>query len=304
MLEARDGEKRVRADVSLKHNGIVYKCLDPECQHPEVILVAGARGLRIPHFRHKVKSVCSCGEGETEWHLEWKSHFARVEIDMGIDSVTGEHNRADAVTGENIAVEFQHSPIALEEQKNRERFYTSKGGLIWVVDASGKRACTRLRKAFKDGAFVECSYPAFSGSLFCNFPEEVFPTIWINRPVGVIFDYGAEDGLVYLMPGRCDNRAICKKFTKAECADKLLHSPEEFIKSVKQVGIEYLNAAPSNLTALDTYGRPYTVTKVREPNIYRDRQGHEYQYGLDGNLHRLQARVLNVPMPIRRKFRF
>lgn len=302
MLEAKDGEKRVRADISLKHNGVVYKCLDPECQHPEVILVAGARGLRIPHFRHKVKSACSCSDGETEWHLEWKSHFERVEIDMGIDDVTGEHNRADAVTGENITIEFQHSPIELKEQENRERFYTSIGGLIWVVDARGKRACARLRKAINEGEIVERSNPVFQRSLVCYFPDEVFPKMWNNRTVGVIFDYGADDGLIFLMPGRHNNTAICRKFTKEECVEKLLHSPEEFLKGVS----DYVHQLPYTLTALDPHGNPFNVVKAREPNIYKDQRGFEWQYELDGSLHLLNNKLVNLPMPIRvyRRFRF
>lgn len=78
MLEAREGEKRVRADASLKHNGVVYKCLDPECQHPEVILVAGARGLRRrgEQAAKKVGWVYSLTLHD-EWIRKWKPEEAQ-----------------------------------------------------------------------------------------------------------------------------------------------------------------------------------------------------------------------------------
>ena len=296
MLEAKDGEKRVRAYINLKHNGVVYKCLDPECQHPEVILVAGARRLRIPHFRHKVKSACSCSDGETEWHLEWKSHFERVEIDMGIDDVTGEHNRADAVTGEHITIEFQHSPIELKEQENRERFYTSTGGLIWVVDARGKRACARLRKAIKEGELAERSNPVIQGNLVCDFPDEVFPPMWVNRSVGVIFDYGVDDGLIFLMPGRHNNSAICRKFTKEECVDKLLHSPEEFLAKVHKVDVAMIHGLPNSLQ-ISFENQPVNLRKIIEPNIFRDQFGFVWRYERDG-FKLTNERIGNqMPMP-------
>lgn len=86
----------VRASAELKDKRLSFRCKDSNCEHPELELVIG-RGIRIPHFRHRRKGNCGCSDGETDWHLSWKSQFENIEVDMGIDPVTGEHNRADAV---------------------------------------------------------------------------------------------------------------------------------------------------------------------------------------------------------------
>jgi len=76
MLTARSENGILRAEATLKGKNYVYRCLDEHCDSPEMELVIG-RGIRTPYFRHKRKGQCSCSEGETEWHREWKSHFER-----------------------------------------------------------------------------------------------------------------------------------------------------------------------------------------------------------------------------------
>lgn len=237
MLTARLGTEIIRAGANLKDKDFVYRCRDKDCPHPECELVVG-RGLRIPHFRHKVKSSCGCQEGETEWHLEWKSHFDRVEEDMGVDPITGEKNRADAVVDENFVLEFQHSPIKEEEQSNRERFYKSKGGMLWIVDANKKRMLARLDRACRDREIIRCQIPALWNCGVVHFPEEVFGPIWSERSVGVVFDYGPDHDLIFLYPGRAPEQyrqaAIIKPFKREELIRSLKESSSPFAKTVQE----------------------------------------------------------------------
>lgn len=239
MLTARMGGYRLRADRALKDKDFVFRCIDEHCEHPELELVVG-RGLRIPHFRHKRKGKCSCPDGETEWHLEWKSHFDLIEIDMGVDSVTGERNRADAVVGENFVVEFQHSHITEEEQSSRERFYGGIGGMLWIVDADKKQLHQRLDRARQDYGFTSISEPPFDRK-YCkvNFRDEVFPDAWINRPVGVVFDYGKDRDLIYLLPNNNRDEAVCRFYKREELISALKNSPEQFSKSAVQMRSDY-----------------------------------------------------------------
>lgn len=233
MLTAKMGSEVIRAGKNLKYLDFVYRCRDSHCKAPELILVAGERGLRVPHFRHRVDSGCTCGKGETAWHLEWKSHFEKVEVDMGVDPVSGEMNRADALTGDGVVLEFQHSPISLEEQTARERFYTTKGGMIWVVDASRPRALARYQKAESGGLVVPKT--EYTGCYSVAVDAKVFPDGWENRPVGVIFDYGSDRNLVFLLSGRDEGGALCRKFPREMLIKLLQSNGRKFLDGAEQI---------------------------------------------------------------------
>ena len=202
-------------------------------------LVLG-RGLRIPYFRHKRRGQCTCSDGETEWHREWKSHFERIECDMGIDPVTGERNRADAVVGHNFVIEFQHSHISDEEQKSRERFYSGKGAMVWIVDAKKKRLLKRLDEANQTCGFASIKEQPFNGMYFkVHSPYEVFPKEWLVRPVGVIFDYGPERGLIYLLPMCGSSQAVCRLYERVDLIKALKTEPTQFMQSAEQMEENY-----------------------------------------------------------------
>lgn len=229
MLTAKMGGEIIRADKNLKHLDFVYRCRDPHCKAPEMMLIAGERGLRIPHFRHRVDAGCKCGKGETEWHLAWKSHFDNVEVDMGFDSATGEYNRADALTKDKVVIEFQHSPISLVEQTAREKYYSTTGGMIWVVDANHVRALKRL-DIHKE--FFTSEDGMLRGLLSVEHPERVFPDCWHDRPTGVVFDYGPDRDLVWLLPGRYNGRAYFQMFKREPLVEMLIKSSKAFLNTI------------------------------------------------------------------------
>ena len=239
MLTARLGSEIIRAGLNLKGKDFVYRCLDEHCGNPVMELVLG-RGLRIPYFRHKRRGQCTCSDGETEWHREWKSHFERIECDMGIDSVTGEHNRADAVVGHDFVIEFQHSPISDEEQKNRERFYSEKGGMVWIVDANKKRPLKRLDEAIQTCGFASIKEQPFNGMYYvAHSPNGVFPKEWLARPVGVIFDYGKGHDLIYLLPKCGLFPAVCRFYQRCDLIEALKTKSEQFMQSATKMVSNY-----------------------------------------------------------------
>lgn len=241
MLTARVGGYEVRASKALKGKDFVYRCKDPNCPSPEMILVSGEREKRRPHFRHKSNCGCKFGVGETDWHREWKSHFDRVEVDMGVDPATNEHNYADAVVrdkaiNKDVVIEFQHSPIALKEQEDRERFYTSTGGMVWVYDASGKRNCDRFDLGIKFRAFDVKGTIFGKDSFYLSAPDAYLPVDWIKRSVGVFLDYGEERGLIFILSGRMPTgEAVCMRLTNEDAVRRLKENPSLFTYSVPQV---------------------------------------------------------------------
>lgn len=70
--------------------------------------------------------------GETAWHRDWKAAFPPAFREISFSDVAlGELHRADVHTPCGTTLEFQNSPISLEELKSREAFYPK---LIWILN--------------------------------------------------------------------------------------------------------------------------------------------------------------------------
>ena len=122
MLKARLGEEAVEA--SRAERGPRYDC--PKCRN-EVILKAGR--IKIAHFAHKPPTDCTWAKGETIAHLLAKSVLAeamrkrgiRAEVEFVIEALPNDRRTDVAVWLRDnvVAVEFQHTPISLDEIEAR-----------------------------------------------------------------------------------------------------------------------------------------------------------------------------------------
>lgn len=102
----------------------------PACDAP---VVARCGRVNAWHWAHRAGKDCDpWSEGETEWHLAWKKRMPHVEQVIRRD---GQTHRADAVTVSGKIIEFQHSPIGLNEVTEREEFY-GHDHMVWVLDAT------------------------------------------------------------------------------------------------------------------------------------------------------------------------
>lgn len=88
------------------------------------------------HWRHQNKKDCDdWWETETEWHREWKSRFPATWREViQFDKLDQEKHIADVKTDSGVVLEFQNSPITVDELKSREYFYDK---MIWVVNGVG-----------------------------------------------------------------------------------------------------------------------------------------------------------------------
>ena len=103
----------------------------PCCDSP-VIPKCGR--VRKPYWAHKSKQMCNSGkESETEWHRAWKDHFPKEWQEVIHVAENGQKHRADVKTDQGYAIEFQHSPIEIEERQSRENFYKK---MVWIVDGT------------------------------------------------------------------------------------------------------------------------------------------------------------------------
>jgi len=123
--------------------------------------------MKLHHWAHCINVQCdSWWEPETEWHRLWKSHFQEQEREKTFyDTQLQEYHRADVYTRRGVTIEFQNSPLALEELLSRERFYSQ---LVWVVNGlkfkgfSVTEAIPNPRQAeLKDYEFTGTSHLAF-----------------------------------------------------------------------------------------------------------------------------------------------
>lgn len=122
-------------------------------------------------------------EPETEWHRSWKNNFPIEWQEVFMPDVqSGEKHIADVRTEHELVLEFQHSHIKPEERTAREKFYRN---MVWVVDGTRlKRDYTRFLKGKED------FHAAFKPGIFmADFPDECFPSSWLNSTVPVIFDF-------------------------------------------------------------------------------------------------------------------
>jgi competence CoiA-like predicted nuclease len=107
-------------------------CICPDCREP-VISRCGA--INDPHFAHRPFSKCGDQyyDRKSPWHREWQRTIENPEggVNIEVDIRDREYKkRADLLTKNGIIVEFQKSPLPLEERFSRERHYKN---MVWIA---------------------------------------------------------------------------------------------------------------------------------------------------------------------------
>ena len=107
------------------------KGICPSCRNP---MQAKCGTKVIWHWAHVSRKHCDpWWENETEWHREWKSFYPEDWQEVVLfDSKTNEKHIADVKTENGLVLEFQNSPISVEELISREIFYEN---MVWIVNA-------------------------------------------------------------------------------------------------------------------------------------------------------------------------
>lgn len=133
--------------------GLVGIC--PRCGK-EVFAKCGK--IKLHHWAHKNLKDCDAwAEPETQWHRYWKNKFLKEYQEVVFTNpITNEKHRADVHTAKGITIEFQNSPISLDELHSRDEFYNN---LIWIVNG----------EKFKGEFNMTCSIPNPQSPLLDNF---------------------------------------------------------------------------------------------------------------------------------------
>ena len=87
------------------------------------------------HWAHKACDCDTWGEGESNWHIEWKERFPKEWQECVVyRQGWGQQHRADVMTPSHV-VEFQRSHLPEGEIAEREEFYCDNLKMVWVIDA-------------------------------------------------------------------------------------------------------------------------------------------------------------------------
>ena len=198
-------------------------------------VIAKCGNQRIHHWAHRSNKMCdSWWEPETEWHRSWKNYFpADWQEVFFIDKSTSEKHIADVRSEHGLVIEFQHSHINPQERIIREKFYKN---MVWVVDGTRlKRDYPRFLKGQKDSF----KYTDIKNSFFVDYPDECFPSEWIESLVPVIFDFKGitiptepldimKETLWCLLPGRVGRYAILLTILRDDFLNLILINPYLF----------------------------------------------------------------------------
>lgn len=101
----------------------------PCCQSP---VIAKCGEIICWHWAHESLEDCdSWSEGETEWHLGWKSQFPK-----DWQEVVVRNHRADIMTP-RFVLELQNSPISKYDIWDREVCYSNEiGRMVWLINGA------------------------------------------------------------------------------------------------------------------------------------------------------------------------
>ena len=119
------------------------------CQFCGAELIAKCGVFVDWHWAHSATRNCDpWHEHETPWHRAWKNRFPNDWHEViHQDPSTGERHIADVKCLNGLILEFQNSPMSLDELQSREAFY---GSMIWVVNVANQRERIRLSESQSD----------------------------------------------------------------------------------------------------------------------------------------------------------
>ena len=92
------------------------------CPGCKAALDAKCGDKNIWHWAHRSRKHCDFfREPETEWHRNWKDRFPPEWQEVSSHDEHGELHIADVKAPNGYVVEFQHSPIKIDEVKKRTK---------------------------------------------------------------------------------------------------------------------------------------------------------------------------------------
>lgn len=179
---------------SLPQKGLVGYCATCNSK-----VIAKCGPIKLHHWAHDKDSNCDpWHENETLWHREWKEHFPEEFREKVLwDETLGTFHRADIHTSSGVTIEFQNSPISIEEVIQRENFYEK---LIWVINGEKFEENFRVQVKIPNPNSRAFKKYEFNGRVFID-KEDLYSlgipksSLYRSYSVDDIISKGHSDGL-------------------------------------------------------------------------------------------------------------
>ncbi len=162
----------------------------PECKEP---LITKCGKLTTPHFAHKPHTECGklYHDGMSEWHYNWQLKIENPTAGVNIEvPIQQEYlKRADVITKEGIVIEFQKSPLPIDERRLREYQYKN---MMWVVHKDIKKSKTWLYHKSSTPILIddpECDYLYLYNSLGVRINKRAFVFMIMNGDVAYPMEF-------------------------------------------------------------------------------------------------------------------
>jgi hypothetical protein len=156
----------IRVQATPKSSGVCPLC--------RVAVVAKCGRINVWHWAHTTLKECDPWyQPESQWHLNWKKLFP-----IEWTEVVMPPHRADVRLPDGTVIEFQHSPIDVEELQEREEFY-GKQSMIWIFDKAEVWWAGR-QSGFND---VEKRFTVEDGGCINGYPASKFKWLHPHKSV-------------------------------------------------------------------------------------------------------------------------
>lgn len=167
------------------------KAICPMCNQ-KVISKCGE--IKVWHWAHKSLIDCdSWGEGETEWHINWKKL-----VDKKFCEIKKGNHRIDIFIN-NKVIELQNSPIQSYDIFERENFYKN---MIWLFNGETFGKNLDLRIKIPNGIiYINAISPPFG---YRTFRWKWFPLSLSYCKLPIFIDFGA--GIFNIKKIYCNGR--------------------------------------------------------------------------------------------------
>lgn len=152
-------EKGLRIDISDATNAEKYYC--PICN--ESLIVKKGK-INAHHFAHKNITECDSWYEMSEWHKTWQDRF-----NIKNREVILENHRAD-IKINNLIIEFQKSPLSIDDMRERVYFYKKYGKVVFMFDLREKDI---YRKTTYHPSILDTEKINYFEELFLYYDKEI-----------------------------------------------------------------------------------------------------------------------------------
>jgi hypothetical protein len=180
--------------------------------------------INVWHWAHKSNKDCDTfSEGETKWHLDWKSKFNKNNTEVIIEKNNKKHIADVHFNGKTL--ELQNSPISTQEIYEREAFYNN---MMWLFN--GMDIFNNFNFRFKGNYYTfRWKYPR--KSIWHCYKRVLIDFSNINMPCDIDEIYYDDDYLDLLNEFKGKIFEVKKIYHNVPCGGwGVLHNKDKLIK--------------------------------------------------------------------------